>query len=135
MTETTDEFNVIKGLLIGLYITIAVIILIFGIYFIMQLPFWIGSAFSKGTGQYTGTVVETQYHGLFFKTYAVQLKTNGFTPKFEDFCITDKEIYDKLVSMPRNKEITVNYISKLSTPSWQCKVEDSSDIVTSIRIE
>jgi hypothetical protein len=105
------------------------------LFFICQIPFWIGSKMSKGIGQYTGTVVETQYHGLIFKTYAVQLKTGGYTPRFEDFCILDSNIYNQLASMPRSKEVTVTYKKLLSTTSWQCAGEDSSDVVTAVKVE
>lgn len=116
-------------------LTIITLLLPLFLFFVFQLPFLLGSCISTGSGQYTGSVVETRHHGILFKTYAVQLKTNGYTPKFEDFCILDKEVYDKLSNLPRNKEITVNYKSKLSTPSWQCDASDSSDIITSFKME
>lgn len=106
-----------------------------GILLFCHLAFFLGAFVSTGTGQYTGTVVETQNHGLFFKTYAVQLKTSGFTTKFEDFCVLDSKIYDQLSNIPRDKNLTVTYEKKLSTPSWKCAMEDSSDIITSIKIE
>jgi hypothetical protein len=131
-----NEEEIKKHFLMDVIIFSAIILsLPFILYFISQIPFYFGSFLSRGTGQYTGTVVETRNHGILFRTYAVQLKTGGFTQKFEDFCVTDKEVYDKLSALPRNKEITVNYKSKLSTPSWDCDFEDSSDIITSFKIE
>lgn len=101
----------------------------------IQGPLWLGSHLSNGTGQYTGTIVSAQNHGIIFKTNGIELKTSGYTAKFENFCVLDKDLYSKLAYLPRNKEVTVTFEKRLMSASWQCAYADSNDVITSVRIE
>lgn len=125
--------DIVKVIVIS---TLAAIGLFFGFIFLMVLfniPAWLGSFINTANGQYTGVLVENRTHGIIFKTHGVHLKTDGFTSKFEDFCVTDDKVFEQIQQLPAEKKVTVIYKSKLSTPSWQCDSEDSSDIIIAIK--
>jgi hypothetical protein len=121
-----------KSNIIVAMFSITMFIILYGLFEIVKYG---GSKFDSGEGQYTGTIVETQHHGFFFKTYAAQLKTEGFTTRFEDFCILDPAVYNQLSKIDRNKKVTVTYKKILMTSAWQCAFQDSNDVITSIKIE
>lgn len=127
----SEEPNSIKDNIILGVIGVVFIVILF---FILQPIALLGYLITKGEGQYSGQIVETQHHGIIFRTYGVQLKTEGFTPRFEDFCVVDKDVFEKIKSMPRDKVVTVSYVSKLSTPSFKCDISDSSDIITDVQL-
>ena len=101
---------------------------------VYQILLGVGSFINTGDGQYQGTIVETRHHGIFFKTYGVHLKTGENSSVFEDFCVTNKELFNKIQSIEKDKKLLVNYTKKLSTPAWQCDIKDSSDIITDVKI-
>jgi hypothetical protein len=114
--------------------TIVFAVLAAAILFIAQILFLIGSLISTGDGQYGGTIVETRHHGIIFKTYGVHFKTGENSSVFEDFCVRDKALFDKVAAIEKDKKVVVTYNKKLSTPSWQCDEGDSSDIITDIKV-
>lgn len=126
----SDELDIEDKFIVGIIGVVFIVIL----FFILQPIALLGYLITKGEGQYSGQIVETQHHGIIFRTYGVQLKTEGFTPRFEDFCVIDKNVFEKIKSMPRNKSVTVSYVSKLSTPFWKCHISDSSDIITDVQL-
>lgn len=119
--------GVISIVFLGL---VAIVIISF---FIQILLAW-GSAASTGSGIYTGILVETRHHGIFFKTDGAHFKTGENSSLFEDFCVTDKSVMHKLQNVPPNSKMVVSYKKLFSTPSWKCEGEDSSDIITDFKI-
>lgn len=92
----------------------------------------IGSMISTGSGTAIGTVVLGEEHGILFRTYGIQIKSSNQASSYEGFCVLDKNIYNQLIGS--NNDVTITYQKKLSTPSWQCDINDSSDIITSVEI-
>src|SRR2546423_10736767 len=120
----SDNFKISIGWIIGICIGIIII----------QVLFCIGSSLSLGEGRYTGVLVETRKHGLLFKTNGAHFKTGENSSVFEDFCVTDKKIMERLNMLEPEAKIEVYYKKLLSTPSWRCDSNDSSDIIIDFKV-
>lgn len=86
-----------------------------------------------GDGKYTGILVETRHHGIFFKTYGAHFKTGENSADFEDFC-TNKAMNEKLNQLPPDARVEISYKGVYMTPSWKCDIEDSNDIITNVKV-
>ncbi len=92
------------------------------------------SLINTGEGQYQGVIVETRHHGIIFETYGVHLKTGDNSSVFEDFCVLDKTLFDKISAIDKDQKVLISYKKKLATPVWQCDSKDSNDIMTDFKI-
>lgn len=111
-----------------------VAIMAFSLSALAQIPYWLLSFYHTGTGQYSGTIVETRHHGVLFKTYGIHLKTGENAAAFEDFCVVDPALFETIAQIPPDSKVTISYTSRLRTPVWQCDGADSNDVATAIRI-
>jgi hypothetical protein len=119
------DYLFISGIVIASFI-----IFVCGIQIIMA----IGSHINAGKGVYSGILVETRSHGLIFKTSGAHFKTGENSSEFEDFCVTDKKVMQRLERLSPETRVQVMYKRLFTTPSWKCDVDDSSDIITDFKV-
>lgn len=118
------------------YVIVGAIILVttFVGFWLFELLWVAGSTISTGTGTYTGIIVETREHGIFWTTKGAHFKTGENSSEFEDFCVTDNDIFNELAHVKPDAKIKVMYRKILTSPSWQCDALDSSDIIVNFTV-